>query len=69
VKRRFDAPDRKRIEDALRAGDPPHCPVCDEPLARNPVTPPDEVAYVRRRILLVCPGCGCSAAFDRPRSE
>jgi hypothetical protein len=65
----FDASDRQRIEAALRAGSAPLCPVCGERLTGSAVDPPESVAYVRRRLLLVCPGCGRSAAFDRPRAD
>lgn len=65
----FDATDRRTIEAALRDGSTPRCPVCGEPLAGSIVEPPESVAYVRRRVLLVCPRCGRSAAFDRPRTE
>lgn len=52
-----------------RAGDPdpPACPRCGSPMVRRRVSPRKDVSYVRRRILLVCSGCGRSAAVDVTR--
>ncbi|MFW6079948.1 MAG: hypothetical protein ACODAE_10020 [Gemmatimonadota bacterium] len=60
----YDADDRVRLAEALRRGEAPSCPACGTPLARRAVDPRREVAYVRRRIWLICPGCKRSAAVD-----
>ena len=44
-----------------------HCPECRIPLVPEPVPQPREVAYVRRRSWLTCPGCGRSVIADDPR--
>lgn len=52
---------------ALRAGRPAVCPRCDLHLVRRDVPPRPEVAYVRHRLWLSCPGCGRSFVVDRRR--
>lgn len=51
----------------LRDGEPPSCPRCGERMAEEDVPPRSDVAYVRRRLLLVCAGCSRSVAVDRRR--
>ena len=43
------------------------CPECRIPLVAEPVPQPRDVAYVRRRSWLTCPGCGRSVIADDPR--
>ncbi|HUG02440.1 MAG TPA: hypothetical protein VML95_11285 [Longimicrobiales bacterium] len=58
-------PDETRaLEAALSRGEVPTCPRCAGALAISRVGTPPEVAYVRRRTLLVCPACRISAAVD-----
>jgi hypothetical protein len=53
------------IRASWAAGDPPECPVCSLPLDPAGVPPRGDVAYVRRRVLLVCRGCRKSVAVER----
>lgn len=58
-----------RIVEALRAGRRPSCPRCEARLTEKDVPARDDVAYVRRRLWLVCGGCGRSFVVDRRRVE
>jgi uncharacterized protein with PIN domain len=60
----YDAAQRRLLESALRQGAPLRCPVCDHKLAEQRVEPPLEVAYVRRRVWVLCPGCRRTAGLD-----
>jgi uncharacterized protein with PIN domain len=60
----YDAVQRRALERALRKGGPLACPVCGAELSRQPVQRSPEVAYVRRRVWVVCPGCRRSASLD-----
>jgi hypothetical protein len=60
----FDSAQRRILRLALQRGEDPPCPACGAPLALHPVETPPEVAYVRKRILLVCPRCHRSGAFE-----
>jgi hypothetical protein len=55
---------RGEIERAVRAGVAVDCPECGEPLVESHVPPRRDVAYVRRRLWLLCPGCRRSASVD-----
>lgn len=52
------------LAEAARRGEPLACPACGHALASHEVRPRRDVAYVRRRLLLVCPGCKRAATVD-----
>lgn len=60
----FDAAHRRQLEQLLRDGLPLHCPFCDRPLSVQLVERSGEIAYVRRRVWVLCPGCRRSAGLD-----
>ncbi|HSJ06710.1 MAG TPA: hypothetical protein VK936_08410 [Longimicrobiales bacterium] len=60
----YDAEQRRELERALREGVALACPACGAELSRQPVQRSPEVAYVRRRVWVVCPGCRRSASLD-----
>jgi hypothetical protein len=60
----YDAAARRRLTEALRGGEPLHCPECGALLTRHAVEPRAELPYVRRRVLLICPTCRRSASLD-----
>jgi hypothetical protein len=60
----FDATVRRQLELLLRDGLPLSCPFCDLPLSVQPVERSGEVAYVRRRVWVLCAGCRRSAGLD-----
>jgi hypothetical protein len=55
---------RGEIERAIRGGEAARCPACSEPLIERQVPPRQDVAYVRRRLWLVCPACRRTASVD-----
>jgi hypothetical protein len=55
---------RGEIERSVRAGRSADCPACGERLVESHVPLRRDVAYVRRRMLLLCPGCRRSASVD-----
>jgi uncharacterized protein with PIN domain len=61
----FDAAERRALAAALAAGQPLRCPACNAEVVARPVETPRAVAYVRRRVLVICPGCRRSGAIDR----
>lgn len=60
----FDAGTRRDLEHALSAGRPLTCPHCGIALSRQDVEPTPEVAYVRRRVWVICPQCRRTAGLD-----
>ncbi|HEX7089200.1 MAG TPA: hypothetical protein VF192_03635 [Longimicrobiales bacterium] len=60
----YSAAERRALAEAARRGEPLSCPACGQALASHEVRPRQDVAYVRRRLLLVCPGCKRTAAVD-----
>jgi hypothetical protein len=60
----YSAAERRTLAEAARRGEPLACPNCGHALASHEVRPRRDVAYVRRRLLLVCPGCKRAAAVD-----
>ncbi len=56
-----------RIVEALRSDDRASCPRCRAPLDRTEVPARGDVAYVRRRLWLVCGACRRSLVVDRRR--
>jgi hypothetical protein len=63
-------PDEVRaIARALAEGRPLTCPRCSTALDRRPVPPRRDVAYVRDRIWVVCPGCHSTGVLDRRESR
>lgn len=59
----YTADERRRLAEALREGQALRCP-CGGTLHREVLEARKDVAYVRRRTLLVCPQCRRSATFD-----
>jgi hypothetical protein len=62
----WDAAQRRALVEAAGRGEPLVCPACGSTVTSSRVTPPPEVSYVRRRLLLICGGCHRSAAIDTP---
>jgi hypothetical protein len=60
----FTAEERRAIGAGIEQGGDLRCPACGAALAATAVEPPAEVAYVRRRVLVVCAGCRRSASVD-----
>lgn len=60
----FDAAARRQLEKALRDGAPLLCPSCAVELSRQGVAHNPEVAYVRRRVWVLCPVCRRTAGLD-----
>lgn len=63
----FSGSERKALARALAAGKPLVCPACGGDVARQDVRRPEEVAYVRKRVWLLCNTCRRSGAVDLPR--
>jgi uncharacterized protein with PIN domain len=59
----YTAEQRRTIAAALVTGDAA-CPVCGAELARQTVEPAPGVAYVRKRIWVLCPACRRTASLD-----
>lgn len=65
----FTAAERRALEGALHQGDPLRCPRCDTELSAQRVDRSPEVAYVRRRVWVICPACRRTASLDqKPKS-
>lgn len=64
----FTADERRTLARALAddADESLECPACGGGLRRQRIPRPEEVAYVRRRVLLVCSDCKRSGAVDLP---
>jgi hypothetical protein len=62
----YHAPIRRELQRALQDGAELICPDCTALLSRHAVPVPPTVAYVRRRVLVICPICHRSAALDLP---
>lgn len=62
----FSAGERRLLASALGEDGPLSCPVCRGEVHSQPVAHPEEVAYVRRRVWLLCGTCRRSAAVDLP---
>lgn len=66
----YTAEERRALARALAsapADDAPlTCPACGGAVNRQRVPRPEEVAYVRRRVWLLCSGCRRSGAVDLP---
>jgi hypothetical protein len=45
------------------------CPACDTTLSQQRVDPGAAVAYVRRRVLVICPACRRTAALDQKKES
>lgn len=65
----FTGDERRTLARALAAGDALECPACGGELSRQKVPRPQEVAYVRRRVWLLCISCKRSGAVDLPQDE
>lgn len=55
---------RNALEQAVRNGEELRCPACGERVMESRVGPRADVAYVRRRIWLLCSGCRRSTSLD-----
>lgn len=65
----FTAAERSALGRALARGETPDCPACGASLSQRPVTPSQQVSYVRRRVWLLCPSCRRTGAVDvRPEN-
>jgi hypothetical protein len=53
------------IRASWASGEHPECPDCSLRLDPTDIPPRDDVAYVRRRVVLVCRGCRRSVAVER----
>lgn len=65
----FSARERRHLAAALAEGRPLTCPSCGGEVTRQPVPRPEEVAYVRRRVWLLCGACKRGAAVDLPTGD
>lgn len=65
----YSAPEEDTIVETLRSSGAPTCPRCGGTMVERDVPPREGVAYVRRRIWLVCEGCRRSFVVDRRRVE
>ncbi len=65
MRQAYTREERNRIAAAIAAAEgAPPCPACGRVVAVREVPAPPGVAYVRTRVLVVCPGCRRSAAVD-----
>jgi uncharacterized protein with PIN domain len=55
------------LEAALQKGATLRCPYCQVELNSQPVEGSREVAYVRRRVWVICPRCRRTASLDMRR--
>lgn len=62
----FTAAERRSLARALAEGDPLECPTCGGVVSQQTVPRPEEVAYVRHRVWILCAECGRSGAVDLP---
>lgn len=62
--RNYTREERAALAAAVARRAPLRCPVCGAAVIPGAVIPSLEVPYVRRRLLLVCSGCGRSAAVE-----
>ncbi|CAN5634820.1 hypothetical protein BH23GEM10_BH23GEM10_02370 [soil metagenome] len=61
----YDAPTRRALEEDLGHGRPLECPYCHVALGSQDVERTPEIAYVRRRVWVICPQCRRTAGLDR----
>lgn len=62
----FSADERRRLARAVAEGVELTCPACGGEVNQQPVPRPEEVAYVRKRVWLLCVACKRSGAVDLP---
>lgn len=62
---RFTSDQARALARDARVGLLPNCPECHVPMDQQDVPPRTDVAYVRDRILLVCPECHRNHVLDR----
>lgn len=62
----FSGAERRVLAAALAADRPLVCPACGGAVSRQPVRRPENVAYVRRRVWLLCTACRRAGAVDLP---
>jgi uncharacterized protein with PIN domain len=60
----YAAAQQRALEAALARGQKLRCPQCNTALTARAVQAPAEVAYVRRRVWVICPACRRSASLD-----
>jgi hypothetical protein len=63
----YTAEERKALARAVAAGRGLECPACGGVVSRQEVPKPREVAYVRRRVWLLCTACMRTGAVDLPQ--
>jgi uncharacterized protein with PIN domain len=63
----YEAAQRRVLEAALQKGATLRCPYCQVELNSQPVEGSREVAYVRRRVWVICPRCRRTASLDMRR--
>lgn len=61
----YDAGERRELENDLAAGGTLMCPSCRVELSCREVERTKEVAYMRRRVWVLCPQCRRTASLDR----
>ena len=54
-----------QLTETLSAAEPLRCPRCGTPLEVGEVPQRPDVAYVRRRVVVTCGGCGVHGSLDR----
>ncbi len=62
----FSGAERRALAAALAEDRPLVCPACGGDVTRQPVLRPEGVAYVRRRVWLLCTACRRAGAVDLP---
>lgn len=65
----FSGDERRTLARALAEGERLECPSCGGEVNRQKVARPQEVAYVRRRVWLLCVSCKRSGAVDLPQGD
>ena len=60
----YSAEEETGLRREVAEGRVPACPRCGEPMARTPIPPRSDVAYVRSRTLLHCQKCVLRCVVD-----
>ncbi len=60
----YSRAEERALLKVLAGEDAPRCPVCGASLDVRDLPPREGIAYVRRRLWVVCPGCMRTAAVD-----
>jgi hypothetical protein len=67
--KQYTLEEETRLAGLLSERREPRCPRCGAAMARQDVSEPEGVSYVRDRIWLICGGCKRSVVLDRRRVE